>query len=221
MDLLNYEQSLFEFHTTGYRDDAFAISPRINLPAGLSIALTAVVKWHLGQSNKLSAALGIYRRLEEHFESIQFPAYWSYYSLEDLASDEIGFYLYVQFGRQADPRHDDAAWLWLARECGFPEDREKAREWSRDVYDAYEYSWPKWVSIKVFTWGAPWLCDNAQTENCGASRGWPVIFTQIVPALPQRGGDWWLYNRREDGRLYSPPGARDDVYLLRDPRRDS
>jgi hypothetical protein len=175
-----------------------------------------IVRRGLDGKTRESVALGIYRALQEQVEYEEKPPWglgfqsWSYYSLEDLTSDEIGFYLALTYGGKTDPTKDDGkngdAWRYLARVCGFPEDREEARKWSLDVYESYGMSTFEWYFTKtprVFTWGSPLLCntDVANSECADKAKRWPSEFTSVIPTAAQRDGLWWMYDKKQDGKL--------------------
>ena len=108
----------------------------------MNVSSTIVIRSGLSEQEKIPIALGIYRSFTEKIEDEQGQAImmFTYYSFEDLPSDEIGFYLalkyqgYINLGVEGSDTSE--AWDWLSRTCGFNSNRSVAIE---DSIDQYKY----------------------------------------------------------------------------------
>jgi len=132
----------------------------------------------------------------ETMETWQLLAPWTgtSFSEEDLVSDLIGFYM-NDLGMTEGARTNDNSFRWLAKKCGFPEDREKAKERSLEVLASY----PDFEQVKE--WRSPRLACQYDSE-CGITRAWPAVFTTISPQKPSINGNWWWYRGwNDDGRF--------------------
>jgi hypothetical protein len=108
----------------------------------------------------------------------------------------IGFYMNT-LGVMSSARVNDESWNWLADTCGFPKDRQEAMEWSVEVFNTY----PEFEQVKK--WGTPRLvCTPGIGAGCFGSRGWPDVFSTILPQKSSPSGNWWWYR-----------GVRDDGFL--------
>jgi RHS repeat-associated protein len=217
INLLDEENKRFSTPNDEFRQDIFAVSPSTDISfwemKKITVSLTAVVRTGLDDQTKDSVALGIYRNLQEKIEFTQGKAHewFTYFSFEDLPSDEIGFYLAVKYGKVVNPASEgleknDTAWRYLAKVCGFPEDRPQAIVQSQQVYDSMTNPHGNTVlallvnTPRVFTWGTPLLCElDGLCE--GKQMHWPTEFSSIVPAQPRRNNLWWFYNSELDGEL--------------------
>ena len=211
-DLLHQEK-IQKWPTNG-KDNIFAISPKTDAWGVGDVSITVVVRRNIDRMTRESVALGIYRALEEHMEEKQgesWIAKSSYYSFEDLTSDEIGYYLALRYNerlnyktaidpRQSEGKNEDA-WKWLAGVCGFSEDRKISKEESKEVYEAYG-SWLGMRSLArvVKKWGSPLLCEVGNLCD-DEPQQWPAEFMAVTPTSEQRGGIWWFYDRYRDGSL--------------------
>ena len=232
INLLNEEGKRFPPTVSGVRQDAFALSPGTEISIWFGkeiISLKAVVQTGLSNSEKDSVALGIYRNLEEKIENIQGAAgeWFTYFSFEDLTSDQIGFYLALKYGKLVNPANEgleknEIAWRDLAHICGFPENRHESILQSQQVYDSMNMSDPGSFggpflrllinTPHVFTWGTPLLCELSGMCDDEPKR-WPAEFNAIVPTQPIRNGSWWFYNRNLDGELVSASNESQFHYL--------
>jgi RHS repeat-associated protein len=178
-------------------DGVYVITLYMSL-LGLQPSVNAVTKTGLGQDLKNAVALGIFMDLEQYIERLQslYPPSRSSFSEEDLASDLIGFYMNT-LGVMSSARVNDESWNWLADTCGFPKDRQEAMEWSVEVFNTY----PEFEQVKK--WGTPRLvCTPGIGAGCFGSRGWPDVFSTILPQKSSPSGNWWWYR-----------GVRDDGFL--------
>ncbi len=216
INLLNEEGQRFPSNITGVRQDKFAISPSTEISIWLwkqMVTLTAVIPTGLDKATKESVALGIFRNLEEKVEFTQGAAgeWFTYFSFEDLTSDEIGFYLAAKYGKVVNPANEgveknEIAWRYLADVCGFPENRQQAITRSQQVYNSLTdpHGSPFWALMAntphVFSWGTPRLCEL--NGICDGEPGqWPSDFSAITPAQPKRNVLWWFYDASQDGQL--------------------
>ncbi|HET8687827.1 MAG TPA: hypothetical protein VFM18_14390, partial [Methanosarcina sp.] len=192
----------------------FAISPSAEIRIWLgkeTVDLTAVVQTGLNPFEKDSVALGIFRNLEEKVEFRQGKANetFTYFSFEDLSSDQIGFYLAQKYGKGVNPakegsERNDLAWRDLSHKCGFPENRQQAILRSQQ---AYESQWGPRPFLRllamtphIFTWDTPLLCAvNGMCDN--EPKTWPTEFKAVIPIQPIRNGSWWFYDENLDGKL--------------------
>jgi hypothetical protein len=189
------------------REDVLLVSLFRGTTGPLGVRPDVVIKTALSDQTKKEVALGIFMERAEHIESLQWFAFWhsTSFSEEDLVSDLIGFYM-NDLGITDSARSNDNSFRWLAKTCGFPEDREKAKEWSLDVFESY----PAFEQVKQ--WGSPRLLCQYD-DACKEKRAWPAVFTTIAPKKPSANGNWWYYRGWDyDGRS-SITGIR-DVYFL-------
>ncbi|MBK7450191.1 MAG: hypothetical protein IPJ47_12520 [Anaerolineales bacterium] len=163
---------------------------------------------------KKSVALGIYRTLQEKIEDAQF--WFTSYSFEDLTSDEIGFYLALEFNlndnlnidvnRAIKITENDQAWNWLAEKCGFNKDRQEAIELSQGVYDDMGgFGGLLWDTPHVYEWGSPMIFGSCTSQNACVNGGygtWPAEFKLIPPTSGNRNSLWWEYDSIIDGPLF-------------------
>jgi RHS repeat-associated protein len=163
----------------------FGSIPKFNLYS------PAVVKNNTVASDR-AIALGMLMGLEERREFLQsIPGIkqlrGSGYSEEDLTSDIIGYYLYMNNLPRLD---NDVSLRWLAPICGFPEKRSDAIKWSQEVFGEYGEIVDDW---KV--WALPRSkCSSKIDEQCGTMvRFWPPQFSVDFAQESQVGGDWWWY----------------------------
>ena len=221
-DLLKEEGK--RFPTTGdLKQNVFAISPSAEIRIWLgkeTVSLTAVVPTGLNKSTKDSVALGIYRSLEEKVEFRQGEAgeWFTYFSFEDLTSDQIGFYLAHKYGKIVNPAKEgleknEIAWRDLSNICGFPENRQQAILRSQQAYNSMNASGPGSLwgdpfmrllvnTPHIFTWGTPLLCELSGICDDQPKR-WPAELNAAMPTQPMRNGLWWFYDQNLDGDLVS------------------
>lgn len=189
------------------REDVLLISLRRKSAGPIDISPDVVVKTTLSNQAMKEVGLGMFMARAEIMESWQLLAFWTgtSFSEEDLVSDLIGFYM-NDLGMTEGAKTNDKSFRWLAEKCGFPEDREKAKEWSLDVFESY----PAFEQVKE--WQSPRLECKYDSE-CGIKRAWPAIFTRISPQKPSVNGNWWQYRGWDaDGRFLGTEIP--DVYLL-------
>lgn len=192
------------------REDALLISLRLKLKMNIEGRQHIVVKTMLSDQAKKEVGLGMFMAREESKEGLQAWAFWAHTSFaeEDLVSDLIGFYM-RDLGMTEDARDNDANWRWLAKTCGFPEDKEEAKKWSLDVFESY----PGYEQIEE--WGNPRLaCTNDIQSKCGLSRKWPTVFTTISPQKPSVNGNWWLYRGWDQDGVFLGTEIQDVYFLL-------
>jgi RHS repeat-associated protein len=232
IDLLKEEGKRFPT-TSDLKQNAFAISPGAEIRIWLgkeTVSLTAVVAAGLNKSTKDSVALGIYRSLEEKVEFRQGEAgeWFTYFSFEDLTSDQIGFYLAQKYGKIVNPANgglekNEIAWRDLSNVCGFPENRQQAVLRSQQVYNSMNASGPGSLwgdpfmrllvnTTQVFTWGTPLLCELSGICDDQPKR-WPAELNAVTPAQSIRNGLWWFYDPNLDGELVGVKNNPQFYYL--------
>jgi hypothetical protein len=203
----------------------------------MDIESTAIVQSGLSEQQKNSVAMGFYRSFEEQIETTKGLAgeWFTYFSFEDLSSDNIGFYLTLKFNRtehyggyinpSVPGGANDEAWRWLARVCSFPENRQGAVQRSEKQYKAitnyndmnknYEaliiFSLLRDSNLHVNDWGSPLLCDA--TGDCAGKQTWPAEFKTLGPTSPKRGDQWWFYDKNFDGELIASHSDGDFKFL--------
>ncbi|MBI9052106.1 MAG: RHS repeat-associated core domain-containing protein [Anaerolineaceae bacterium] len=165
-------------------------------------SIYAIVKKGLDKSTRLSVALGIFQSLNEKIEDNQ--VWFTRYSFEDLSSDQIGFYLGANFGNvdirkdNSDGRPNEEARKRLSDICGFPIDKEDAKERTIEVYnDFVKGKWLFFSPIRIDAWGK-YLQPCGEEGNDYKIKDLPEEFTSISPILPSRNGMWWIYDKNID-----------------------
>lgn len=153
----------------------------------------------LGHANP-DMALGIFMDFQETRETLQWFAFWggSYFSEEDLTSDLIGFYLATSGKKSLRIKDGNDTFIWLAKICDYPEDREEAKQWSLDVYNEHGRSvegWREWASPRLKS------CPSIDSECASKPRSWPTEFSINSAVKPQFDDDWWFYHPWVDGDL--------------------
>jgi hypothetical protein len=191
------------------RDDVLLVTLHI-YPGPFKLSNNAVIKTGLSDDVKKEVALGMFMAQEENYENFQdFFGHNSAYSEEDLASDLIGFHMWVN-GFAESARDDFESWRWLSRTCGFPLDKNKAKQWSLDVFDSY----PEFG--QVYEWATPRLvCTKDTQQYCGIRRSFPQIFQTISPQKPSANGNWWWYRGIYVDGAFLTTNIK-DVYFLQD-----
>lgn len=189
------------------RDDVLVF--RTRKLAG-AIEFNTVIKTGLSESVKNEVVLGIMMAHEEFYEDYIFTRWHSSsYSEEDLVSDLLGYYMWVN-GVEGNPQFDDSSFYWLSRKCGFPSDRQEAEDWSLEVYDSYL----QFGFEDVYEWATPRLiCTSATQELCGIRRSFPQIFQTISPQMASINGNWWEYQGYYRNLL---PSNLADVFFILD-----
>jgi RHS repeat-associated protein len=226
-DLLDKENRELLNLRQGSRPDIFAIRPSTDVALVSDASLTAVVRVGATKSKLNQIALGIYRSWMEKIEYQQWFPGVSYFSFEDLTSDEIGFYLYLHFKEVykgiIDPRQKDGfnqeAWDWLAEITGFPKNRKDAKEQSHSALKELTLFgkifgrdfWGFYPGKKE--WGAPLGCKIE--GKCDSAPIWPSEFTKVKPISSSRDGDWWIYDGSRDGQLKE--SSRDSNFYFLEP----
>jgi RHS repeat-associated protein len=189
----------------------------------------AVVRKDLSQQERQEAALGIFMSLETNvedwhmaFEMLQAQHLgWLFthsgYSLEDLPSDLIGFYV-----------------AWMTQEgfydiLGGPTAVEQLKEFVRpichvlDDKDSMEvlaaFEDEGLLYWKNFEWAPfviPQTCSAVHQviaeKCCGVDTSWPAEFSGVVPEPERQGGKWWWWQGpwRE---AHIAPSEYEGVYL--------
>jgi len=168
----------------------------------------AVVGKDLTRQERQQVALGIFMSLEEEVEDAQLAIERmtlgltkSGYSLEDLPSDLIGFYV-----------------AWMTDE-GISYDRVKEIvepscealdvEDSLEIFEAFERSGllyeknRQWAILEI-----PGGCFGVQgeiAEKCGdVDTGWPTDFSGVIPEPEQEWGKWWWWEGLGGGEHIYP-----------------
>jgi RHS repeat-associated protein len=188
------------------RQDVFAISPYTSAALVGKQTITAVVTANDLASDFLKDGIahGIYRSLASQVEIAQgnMGLWFTHYSFEDLASDEIGYYMAKTYKKRVDARDDDTVWSDLAEICDFPKDRGEARRVSEEVWkNAGGILWYL-KTPQVREWGSPLLfCVSGICKNGNGK--WPTQISSmpLINNTYSRDGGWWIYNQGLDGEL--------------------
>jgi hypothetical protein len=174
----------------------------------------AVVGRHLSEQEQKQVALGIFMAVEEQAEDFQLRLeQWSLtksgYSLEDLSSDLIGFYVAWETDKGISPdqlrqlvgleRHppcyvlnikDSVAVFEAFEKGGFLD--EKNREWK--------------------PYQIPSGCDSTEDvikEKCrGMPTGWPEQYARVMPEPGRKEGKWWWWEGLGTGEQLQPACCR-------------
>jgi RHS repeat-associated protein len=208
-DLLDQYDYLMRDYLGNYslfRRDVFAINPHVEVTLAKA-DITAVIRSSAMNDDfqKDGVAYSIYKMLMEKVENAQGDAgLWiTYYSFEDLASDEIGFYLAKKYGANGDARNNEEAWNHLADICGFDTNRGTARRNTLSVW--LELGGLSWIfdTPRVTEWDSPNLfCLDGMCND--GNHQWPDEFQDLVDSNLYFGlhNSWWIYTK-DDGDLMS------------------
>jgi hypothetical protein len=172
----------------------------------------AVVRKDLTLQERQRAALGIFMSLEEEVEDAQLAIERitlgltkSGYSLEDLPSDLIGFYV-AWMTAEGISGDDLKKRVGLEREppCYVLNQRD-----SLEIFEAFEESGllheknRQWAPLEI-----PGGCFGVQgeiAEKCGdVDTGWPTEFSGVIPEPEQKLGNWWWWEGLGGGEHIYP-----------------
>ena len=200
LDQINYQKSNT---AEGYRKDVMLLRISISPLLVLKQTVNAVVKTK-NLNNEIikdQIAYGIYREIMIKIENAQnTPWTWfTNYSFEDLASDEIGFYLSKEFRYDGDLRSSENAWSYLSSLCNFSKNEADAISNSIKVYE--ENNGISWIinTPKEKNWDTPKIFYT--TGICTGDNGkWPKELSSMKYFSPNRNGEWWIYDSKVDGK---------------------
>jgi hypothetical protein len=166
----------------------------------------AVVRRGLSEPEQDSVALGIFMEISERYEeSWSQRAAGSSYTLEDLPSDLIGFYVALETEKNREGGITGARLKKLVGEkekCDVIDDV----KWTLEVYDDYERA--GLLEKKNRNWCRAWLLWSCTiAEKCTIHPQWPSAYNQIAPEHSWPGGLWWW----SAGNMWWWPGGMSEV----------
>ena len=114
--------------------------------------------------------------------------------------------------KDVNPRDDNDAWEWLAKITDFPMNKNDAKAQSHAALNKLWWLMDPIHHPRIRTWGIPLGCKIG--DICKDNPKWPSEFTKVSPISSQRDGDWWIYDKNQDGE-HKESAADSNFYFLK------
>jgi RHS repeat-associated protein len=194
----------------------------------IGVSEYAIVRKDLPPDRQEASAVGIFMEISEEYEELQgsylfgIPGRDSYYSLEDLPSNLIGFYTALASEAKGTISDEDQKAM-IKPICGAKADDKKDKEWSKQAFLYYQrtgllyqknHEWHPSVYPAVF-YDTDFAC--VAVGGCpGTDRpDWPWQFGNLetIATHQRRGGDWWWWSPSIDGFFPGPGESLDHTFI--------